>query len=278
MSTNNLASRICNRAKDVLRRKFYNLKGGTRPRVVMLHHGRSGSTVLAKMLSQHSDVQWDDEYFHLLSERLIPNVETHKKWSDPLKGLQRRVDSCRGSVYGFETKFKHIWEPHVLKLSTEEFFQAMDQIGIDHWIVLKRSNYLRMMLSLMRGMATESWHASKGDRNEAGNITVDLENASIGLGVSRPVLEQFQCVDESFEEIAGFFENRKVMHLEYEGDIFEDPRKAYGKICEFLNMKTLAIEPTLQKSAFKPIRDLVSNYEEISSLLQNTKYAWMLDA
>ena len=113
----------------------------------MLHHGRSGSTVLAKMLSQHSDVQWDDEYFHLLSERLIPNVETHKKWSDPLKGLQRRVDSCRGSVYGFETKFKHIWEPHVLKLSTEEFFQAMDQIGIDHWIVLKRSNYLRMMLS-----------------------------------------------------------------------------------------------------------------------------------
>ena len=40
--------------------------------LVMIHPGRSGSTVLGSMLNQHSAIRWDREIFTRLPRNLIP--------------------------------------------------------------------------------------------------------------------------------------------------------------------------------------------------------------
>ena len=272
----NIFNRAVGWTRRNLNRKYRNYTGGERQSVMMLHHGRSGSTVLTQMLQQHSDLHWDGEFFHPLSNRSLSDSKL-KKWSNPLEVLQNRPDFWQGFVYGLEVKFKHIWEPRVLNMSVKEFVDAMHEMGIEHWIVLKRSHYLRMMLSCIRGMKTGSWHSKKGESNEARTLSIDLEKANVGLGESRPVLEQFHRLDETFEEIKELLQDRKTLWLEYESDIFNDPKVAYLKTCEFLNIKPLHIEPTLQKSAFKPVCDLIANFDELSSVLENTPYEWMLE-
>ena len=71
---------------------------------VMFHTGRCGSTVLAKMLNQHSDIYWAGEIFERMPER-YQEIASRRDAVELIMDERRRECRRRGKrTFGFEVK------------------------------------------------------------------------------------------------------------------------------------------------------------------------------
>jgi len=89
-------------------------------------------------------------------------------------------------------------------------------------------------------------------------------------------LSHFQRLEDYYQELYSVLGSESMLSLIYEEDIEEDSMRAYRKICNFLSIDAVEVRVKLQKIDPFKMRDYIVNYEEIKSLLTNTKYEWML--
>lgn len=122
--------------------------------VAMFHFGRVGSTVLSELLNQHPGIKWDNELFQLLknnNKRLIYDLKYEKDW---IKILTNRFCRTNEKIYGFETK--PINEAHLGKdfypTSFEDYLDTLLEVGFSKFIILKRKNMLKQMISIQRAI------------------------------------------------------------------------------------------------------------------------------
>ena len=94
---------------------------------------------------------------------------------------------------------------------------------------------------------------------------------------SEPLLDAFRCLDEHFERLKGLLPADDTYYLTYEDDILEDPRKGYKKLCHFLGIQPESPPIVFKKTNPFPLKDIVTNFDEIISHLKDTKYNWMLE-
>jgi len=241
-----------------------------RGNIMMLHMGRTGSTVLADLLSQHYSIHWDGEVF----------IENKKYLSffnkDPIRFLKYKMSQFSSLYYGFEVKgfvFQDL-ERNV-RLALDDFLREIEKLKFKHYIFLVRKNYLRQYISVLQVRACGNLRTSN-KQTKPNKIKINL-NPVFNNNVKLTLVEYFNRLDQSFLEISNLIGKRHVLKLVYEEDIQQDPLLAYGKICDFLHLDDE--NPTLNFKRTNPfkIKDMVENYDELYSALINTQYKWMLE-
>lgn len=239
--------------------------------IAMFHTGRCGSTVLGNMLNQHPMIYWGGEIF----ERYMENEQ--KK----VPGFIECIDHARNlkvsRIYGFETKYlpqQHLSLP-CINMTLEDYVGYLRHLGFTKFIVLHRENYLRRAISAEVGRKTKIMH-SNNEVKSATKVIIDITAFQTGVR-KESLLELFHCMNENYKKLCDILMPNEAIFLSFEKDILEDPRKAYVKICRFLDIKDTY--PKIKNKRTNPFsyEELIENFDDVKAAIQNTQYSWMLD-
>ena len=155
----------------------------------MIHNGRVGSTVLADLLSRHPDVQWDGELF-------VRRGLYYKHFRNrPYEFLKLRSRQTLTTYYGFEIKGmsrQHL-KSEILDSELQDFIDYLKGHGFNRFIVLKRKNYIRQYISLLRAREMNIKHTNKPLKAE--KIHVALNDAYILKSRRNSLLNIFADLD-----------------------------------------------------------------------------------
>jgi len=261
--------------------------------IALFHLGRCGSSVLAFMLKSNPDIFWDGEnigdfYLKKLESEemhdhvnhlsnIVADVEELKMTNDPITFLKIRMYWTLKNYYGFETKFsrhEHLRE-EILNMPLNEYIKLLSGIGFKDFIVLKRENYLKQVLSYHIAEKTKIYHSTK-EKTSPDSVYLNINNCWIG-NKEIPLLDIFEEMDNDYEELNNLLYGKKHLHLTYEKDIQEDPVVAYKKVCDFLNVDYHSPKIVHKRTNPFKIKEIVENYEELKEYLNYTKYSWMVE-
>ena len=67
-----------------------------------------------------------------------------------------------------------------------------------------------------------------------------------------------------------------TLELDFETHILPDPASAYRAVCNYVEVEPTPVRIRHQRVNPFPLAELVSNYQEIESLLRGTDFEWML--
>lgn len=242
-------------------------------KVAMLHPGRCGSTVVARMLNDHPKVFWAGEIFenYMRKEKELSQKEFVKDI------LDRSVNSRISQFYGFETKYlsqQHLSE-ECIDLDIGSYVNTLKEEGFSTFIVMHRKNYLRRLVSAMVGKKTKVWHSENAPDKP---VTLVMDTNNITLGTSSGTLKEIMDhIDQSFNNLREILQDEEVLYLYYEDHVLPDPRIAYQKICDFLEIKGQDPSIALRKTNPFSYEEIIENFQEVEKQLKGTKYEWMLD-
>ncbi len=247
-------------------------------KTAMLHFGRSGSTVLAKMLETHPAIAWHHEHFTLLEQR-GPTAATMSadKMVARIDALVAGAHSNRRLV-GYEIKLINFL--HNPACTAQQFAQALAaQENPTRVVVLRRRNVLKRILSSFRAMKTGVYHIKSDQGLGETRYSVPLQ----ALGDPDTGIKATGIVDLLDKVIAreeATVRNVRntgldVQTLTYEDDIENDPVQGYPKMLSFFDLSPQDVQPTLKKTG-TALKDEIANYDDLKAALQNTPYAWML--
>jgi hypothetical protein len=264
--------------KDVIEQGVGALSAHRRPgNVAMFHVGRSGSTVLARLLDQHPRVWWDGETYYNRWEQLGGSPDLFGSF-DPARHLRRRMRAAGDRYYGFEVKFLPEQQLKIIQMELADFVDSICDLGISHFISLKRKNYVRRTLSQLIGRKTQVRHIDRGARSTLTRVRIDVDCVEIGVtGSAKPLLERFHELDAAHGELDRLLANKRALHLTYEDDILDDPQRAVERVCAFLNIEPH--EGRVSHGRTNPFRidEMVENFDELARVLSGTKFEWMLN-
>ncbi|MCO6045361.1 hypothetical protein NG895_15725 [Aeoliella sp. ICT_H6.2] len=242
--------------------------------VLMLHIGRCGSTVLANMLHQNPEVYWDGK-IHRIAQQLygkrVADLD-YARWTKE----QFVISGSR--YYGFEYKFLEDQYSAVLGTTTERFLAACEKIGVTHYIVLKRRNTLRHLISHYASKNRGNWHISPDGESRAQQFAIDCGCVTTGSAPGRTLMAYLQEVDHAYAKISTLLAEQNVLQIDYEEDIEScNANAAYQKVCEFLDITCCEVAVKNRKTnPFSPAQSL-TNYSEVVGCLNGTAYEWMLE-
>lgn len=251
----------------------------TNHNVIMIHIGRSGSTVLSDMLHQHSKISWDGEIY----EKLISNYEKKNgpvQSADislrPYRLIKERILHKKKIVYGFEVKFYHL---DFVKVALKDYINTINQFGVSKIIILKRKNFLRKIVSSLIARKTGVWFKfanNKSTNTESKKIYIDVNSINIDR-MEASLIHFLNLYDSNFSELFDLTVNQDFLSLEYESDIQSNPHNGYRKVINFLNLDD--DEPTVRLSRTNPesLDLIIENYDEVRKYLSGTKYSWMAE-
>ncbi|MBV6633222.1 MAG: hypothetical protein KI792_09350 [Alphaproteobacteria bacterium] len=236
----------------------------------MTHFGRSGSTVLAIMLSQHPGIDWRQEIFTaaLQDKKNLTPPDYHK--------LVASQTSKKTDITGLEVKPINFFKRS--NTTIRPFLSGYFRDDCQH-IFLERKNVLKRMISAHRASKNQVYHVLKGQQPPDDKVLIDLDNFTDFDTMSSGTLKH--TVTGAVEYNRGlieFLEEKQpgFLHLTYEDDVEQDPNIAYEKILNFLGLEQVPAKIQLQKTG-KSLAEDIGNYDEVRAHLETTEHAWMLD-
>jgi len=241
--------------------------------VAMMHIGRVGSTVLGDMMNQHPKIFWDGEPF----ERLM-RIGKNKPKDFVAQIITESSNKLAVPIYSFATKFmpqQHLWH-ECINMDLASYLSVLQKMNIDEFIFIKRENYLKQVISVLVGRKKKEWH-SQNKTTKITKINIDIQEYEAGYDLKLPLIEYFERIDKQYELLLDLVNSKKLLLISYEKDIEKDPFKAYTKVCEFLKIKNANPKISFRKTNPFLLEDMIENYNEVKLILENTRYAWMLE-
>ena len=241
-------------------------------KVAMLHPGRCGSTVVGSLLNQHHLFYWSGEPFEKLMGK---GPLKQEKVVDVIKEREQETIS---KIYSFATKYPrgmHLSED-CMNQSIPDYISLLTELGYKKFILITRRNHLKRVISILKGRQTGVWH-SKVITEKAEVIEIPIHDFEYGINQKSSIIDYFQIMDNEVALVKDCIGGKPLIHIEYETDIEEDPLEAYRKICEFVGIKSLSPVVKLKKTNPFPLKDMISNFDELKKYLEATPYAWMLN-
>lgn len=250
--------------------------------IVMMHFGRSGSTVLARQLAQHSRIAWLEEVFTLVRAADPQNydlpVEQMRRVVE--QKAQRRRGKRSGLIVGHEIKLQNFL--HNPSATLPAYLRWCRDKGSCRHILLRRRNILRRIFSVYKAVATKVYHTS----NSAASQTAKMYKVNMNdlfdpdTGQRSDTLAGLLAKARAREEAVVDIYSRlgiPYLSLTFEDDIEDDPRQAYLRVTEFLGLKNEPAEITLRRTGGASLRDEVTNFDAVGATLTGTEFEWMLD-
>ena len=262
----------------------YLAHGRNRKRIIMLHPGRCGSTVLGGMLNKHSQITWASEVFAFNS--LIPR---HRQILGSRKGnlrVIRDIITWSSKAYcGFELKYlphQHLG-PHRLNQNLSDFIDSLDSLRMSAIIVLSRQNLLRQLISALVAEKSGIWHTSnKSTRPITLELSIDdvfKDDPWLNKFFQRKItlIEYFEYIKSHEVKLQNIVaEQKKLLQLVYEEDIEKDPNIAYGKVCDLLGLDKEPVPTAINRTNPFNLKDIILNFRELENHLHSTEFEWML--
>jgi LPS sulfotransferase NodH len=243
--------------------------------IAMLHFGRCGSTVLGNLLNQDPRIFWDGEIYERMirKERLLELFLT----ADPIKFLRMRMVRGERHFYGFATKFlqQQQLRSGVINMSLPDYVEQLKSIGFDHFIILKRNNYLRKVVSGIVGREAKQWHQSYRVKPALTKVKLDLENIPVGKE-KKSLFTWFEEFDESYRMLEELLDDQKILRLTYENDIKTDPVLSYQRVCNFLGIDHRKVSVRFNRTNPFHLPEIIINYKEVENAITGSPYEWML--
>lgn len=243
----------------------------------MVHIGRCGSTVVAKLLAQHGQIFWANELYEPIFkqwDRLNPDfTQPGVMAMPPIEYLKLSISKSNAKTYGFEIKPYHF---RLIKIPFEEYIKEIERLGFKHFILLDRKNKLRKIISSIKAKESGVYHLEKGSKPQFQKINISLDNIQIDHE-SKSLLSFINDYIKDINFIDNILKDKNLLKLSYEEDIEKDPMNAYGKICDFIGVKNLNPTISLAKTTPFSIKELVDNYDEVANYLNFSSHAWMLE-
>lgn len=233
---------------------------------VILAAERTGSNLLAGLLDSHPDMIAAGELFNPLVRksgdlpwRLARKSEVAAlaalRESDPVAFLERLAEQAGGAGLGF-FGFKLLYF-HADKCEPARRHLAGNaQVRVLH---LTRQNLLRRYVSLLRAKATGEWQrrADEGGPQQQPKVAVSLPE----------FLKDAARIRAWEQDYRAAFAGHPVLELTYE-ELSEDPAGVGRRAVEFLGGDPEApLDVRTRKTGVDPLRDAVSNYDELSEQL-----------
>lgn len=255
------------------------LLGMFRPgNVVMFHVGRVGSTVLAGMLQQHERVYWAGEVFQREHDRYMKAVQSgsYDLPKDPLKVLRTEMREARNRMFGFETKFLEEHHLKVIGLDLDRYVDTLSELGFDRYIVLKRRNILRRLISGVVLRNTGQFHIRADQERQKRRFRLDLHRIPLGAR-HLDLVEAIRMIEDGHERLDRALAGKRVCELTYEDHISDDPFVAYRKVMAFMGLEPGKPDILLRKTNPDPLEEMIENYDELRAVIEKTPYRWMLE-
>ena len=212
------------------------------PKFVIAAQTRSGTHLLADLLSCHPRIACDLELFDEALPRLL----------SPESFLDAKRQTALPKAYGFILHLRHI-----LMLPALEQDELLAHLTADGWSIvhLRRRNALRQQLSLEIGKIRGCWHGTV-DRPPA-PPRCRLEPDTF---VQRIRLRQAKT---EMEEI--LFAAHPRLSLVYEQDLLDPARhqQTLDKVFEYLGLPTVSVSTNLARTTEARLTDVIENYPEV---------------
>ena len=193
---------------------------GRQRNVAMFHAGRSGSTVLCKMLGQSDKVYWPGEVLTGLRSEYMRNLRSERRAEVALRlSMYRR----RIPVFGFDTQPINLLDYFPGK-TPADYVAFLKACGFTHFIILERRNLLKRFLSAQLALQFGRWH-SRHHAEAPPKITLGFEHVGFREGFQDVVTRQRDYYRHVREAVG----DAPSLDLVYEDDILQSPYKAYEK-------------------------------------------------
>lgn len=231
--------------------------------------------MLGDLLNARAEIDWRGELLHPLHEKAVHVAGVN----DPLKLITKPMRESSQPIFGFEAKFQHL-DDNGLNMSLADFVDTLISNGFEKFIVLKRQNYLRQALSVVRGQSSGQWHQKKG-QPKVGNDAMKLDVDAVGLGgKNREITKTFQFLDDTYALAADCFTERivDVLNLEYELDLEIEPQVGFDKTCLHLGLQSSPGQVSYEKIGGQQLKKMILNYAEVEERLRDTPWQWMLES
>ncbi len=245
-----------------------------RPGVALnFHIGRSGSTLLGNLLNQHSDIFWDGEIYNTAWVN-DGNKIIDRDWRQWTK---KQFNLSGSRYYGFECKPLSGQHLAIVKYSLPRYIDMTLELGVTHFIVLKRKNFLRCFISDKIGAKTKIHELTKPSDAKRTTLSLDPNKVSFWFSEKMTLLEALTLIDNGYADLEELLKEKNTLVLHYEDDLAENNGAlGYRKVCEHLELSS---QPVANKNARVnpyPLKELLENFDQIHDHLKGTKYEWML--
>src|SRR5438132_8462184 len=185
----------------------------TRSSVCMFHLGRSGSGVLANLLIRHRIlIRWSGEIFESMRQK--PSKFSHL--TSPFEAIsEARNRFPARPIYGFEIKFSRCadFAPQLLNTNLKSCIDELRRLKFNKFIVLKRRNYLRCLLSSWIAWKSKIYYQRSESRMPS-KVIVNPEDCSRGFS-RRSLIEQLNDIDAEYQQIYKELADDRILTLEY---------------------------------------------------------------
>ena len=276
----------------------------------MLHNGRCGSTVVGDLLAQNPNIYWASELYEPIIAKW--KEETKQEFAyltketivkNPIAILKNSISETTKPYYGVVFKPFHFT---ISGSSATEFLNQSFLLNFTYFILIRRKNRLRIIVSDKVARKKNAWHFYGEDIAKLEKIHLPLnqhkplvkkiletirlplnqhkllvkrilEKIRLLLNKPEPLVERIENLEIQMQEVETLLAGKNVLNLTYEDDIEQDPQRAYRSICEFVDMEATKASVNLSKTNPFPLKDMIENFAEVKAALHNTPYEWMPD-
>lgn len=231
--------------------------------VCLWHHGRCGSSVLARLIADDGRLDWHGELLETLSLELAA-APRRQRYRAMLAQLARAHAGRATRPPGIEIKLDHLER---LGVGVAAMRVVLRMLGYRRHLVLERRNHLQRHVSSLVALARGGhWHTPAGEQTELMRVHVDLA-----------------ALRRDFDRQRRFFDTLRrrlpatTPWLDYETDIEQDPRSGYRRVMACLGLEARPLDVALARTNPHPLDAVVVNFDEVRRALEGTADAWMCE-
>lgn len=229
---------------------------------IILSQVRSGSSLLAEMLNSHSEIQCDGEIFN--RKRFKYRRGKIKRffadyWPYLIVWLHQRKQ--KKAHYGFKLHSSQLKNPATF----------IDRLYNKGFIILdlRRNNVIQKAFSASIAFSTNKWSVRKEEDRLSSPIEIN------------PTL-LFKCLEHAEEQNTlqdTLLIGKKYIRIVYENDLIDELKQAEfsKRICEQLQIPIEPIKGNYIKTDERPLSERISNYQELMTLIQQSRFAQYLN-
>jgi LPS sulfotransferase NodH len=232
-----------------LQRAYFRLFGHqVNRRFVIVGNARTGSNYLLDGLKTSPAIRMYHEIF------ASHNREVGKDFEKILSTVYQ-YESKSTEMVGFKVFYNHLTDEEWKKLA------ACNDLKIIH---LTRRNRLRTVISLEIAFKTGQWtHGTKSTAPKEKRLTLDPIK----------LLQRLEQIDEGEAATRVRFCDHPMLEIVYE-DLVQSPYEMFASVGAYLGVD--GIDPgkiRLKRQNPESLGQLIVNYDEVESLLKNTRFA-----
>ncbi|GEA04026.1 hypothetical protein KUL17_29230 [Alteromonas sp. KUL17] len=251
--------------------------------LLLVHLGRSGSTVLGNLVGQYPGINWLGEVFTLEEQK----GRTFKT-EDEMNNYFDKLYTSEKNAFGIEVKLINILrvapENEDSVNAVKRYLQFVNELAEKYEltpVLLLRNNILKRLVSCHAAAKSGVWHIENdGKKHKSSTLNLpvnELKDWDTGFsGSLNDVLYNGAAINLLLEN---YFRDNSWNVLYYEKDVENDPVSSANKLIDLSigNEEKESINLHVKFGKTNPVGlvEKLENYNEISNLI-DSEFRWML--